>query len=97
MDGPHAVVTVRDTGTGIEEAALHRIFERFEQARGEGTGRTAGLGLGLWMVRNLVQVHRGTVTAHSDGPGKGALFRVELPLAGPDDLRRAALQDDDQR
>lgn len=96
-DGAHAVVTVRDTGTGIEEAALHRIFERFEQARGEGTGRTAGLGLGLWMVRNLVQVHRGTVTAHSDGPGKGALFRVELPLAGPDDLRRAALQNDGQR
>jgi PAS domain S-box-containing protein len=92
LDGARAELTVRDTGAGIEAEALERIFERFEQARGEGTGRTAGLGLGLWMVRNLVQVHRGTVTAHSDGPGTGALFRVVLPLATPDDIRRAAAQ-----
>ncbi|CAG2136927.1 PAS domain-containing sensor histidine kinase [Cupriavidus plantarum] len=93
IEASRAVLTVRDTGAGIETEALERIFERFEQARGEGTGRTAGLGLGLWMVKNLVQVHRGTVSAHSDGPGKGALFRVELPLATPDDIRRAAAQD----
>lgn len=84
----HAELTVRDTGVGIASDSLERIFERFEQARGEGVGRATGLGLGLWMVRNLVQMHGGTVTAHSDGPGQGALFRVVLPLdrGTPDDV-----------
>lgn len=82
--GDHAALTVTDTGVGIATEALERIFERFEQVRREKANRAPGLGLGLWMVKNLVGLHHGTVTAHSDGPGHGATFRVTLPLAtGP--------------
>lgn len=79
-DGMHAELSVRDSGIGISPEALERIFERFEQAHQERANRAPGLGLGLWMVKNLVLMHNGTVTAHSDGLGKGATFRVRLPL-----------------
>lgn len=81
VDGNHAVLSVRDTGVGISPEALERIFERFEQAHPERANRAPGLGLGLWMVKNLVLMHNGSVTAHSDGLGKGSTFRVQLPLA----------------
>src|SRR5262249_57930433 len=77
--GGVVAVTVRDTGAGIEEALLPHIFDRFRQGhRGRGTG---GLGLGLAIVRHIVTLHGGTVTAHSDGPGRGAVFTVTLPLS----------------
>ncbi|MCS0580655.1 hybrid sensor histidine kinase/response regulator [Massilia pinisoli] len=75
------VVTVQDNGTGIAADVLPYIFDLFTQgprslARSEG-----GLGVGLNVVRNLVGMHRGTVEAHSDGPGLGSRFTVRLPRA----------------
>jgi len=80
VQGQQAELTVRDTGCGIEPDALARIFERFQQINPESGGRVAGLGLGLWLVKHLVDLHHGSVTAHSAGRGKGATFRVALPL-----------------
>jgi PAS domain S-box-containing protein len=80
-DGAEVVLSVRDSGVGIAPEALERIFERFEQAHREHANRAPGLGLGLWMVKNLVLLHNGSVSAHSDGLGKGSMFRVQLPLA----------------
>ncbi|WP_235844936.1 sensor histidine kinase [Cupriavidus agavae] len=79
LNGQCAELSVSDSGVGIAPEALERIFERFEQAHQDRAQRVPGLGLGLWMVKNLVMLHNGTVTAHSDGLGKGATFRVCLP------------------
>lgn len=73
-------ITVSDTGLGIASEFLPHIFERFRQAEGGSTRAHAGLGLGLAIVRNLVELHGGTVTASSAGPGTGATFRVRLPV-----------------
>jgi PAS domain S-box-containing protein len=73
------VITVRDTGAGIEAALLPHVFDRFRQ--GQGGRGAGGLGLGLAIVRHIVTLHGGTVTAHSDGPGRGAVFTVTLPLS----------------
>jgi len=75
----HAELSVRDTGIGIPAEALERIFDRFQQAPNGQATRVAGLGLGLWLVKNLVALHGGTVSAHSAGLGQGATFRVRLP------------------
>lgn len=74
-------VTVRDTGEGIQSDFLPEIFEPFRQADGSSTRRHGGLGLGLAIVRQIVQAHGGTVQAHSDGAGHGATFIVELPAS----------------
>ncbi|ADO75323.1 response regulator [Stigmatella aurantiaca] len=71
-------LTVSDTGKGIEAGFLPHVFERFRQGNtGRGHG---GLGLGLAIVRTMVELHGGTVDVHSDGPGTGATFTVRLPL-----------------
>jgi CheY-like chemotaxis protein/anti-sigma regulatory factor (Ser/Thr protein kinase) len=76
----HLELSVSDTGQGIEPEALPHVFDRFWQGD-TGTGRRhGGLGLGLAIVRHLVESHGGEVRAHSDGPGQGALFAVKLPL-----------------
>ncbi|HUF92830.1 MAG TPA: ATP-binding protein, partial [Candidatus Limnocylindria bacterium] len=76
----HVELTVRDTGMGIPADVLPHIFERFRQSEA-GSGRAyGGLGLGLAIVRYLVELHGGTVTADSEGEGKGAAFTVRLPL-----------------
>ncbi|HEV8474687.1 MAG TPA: ATP-binding protein [Methylomirabilota bacterium] len=72
------VLTVRDTGKGIAPALVPQVFDRFRQA---GHGRAAGLGLGLSIVRHLVEVHGGRVRVESAGEGFGATFTVTLPLA----------------
>jgi PAS domain S-box-containing protein len=80
-----AAVHVRDTGEGIAPEATDHLFEPFVQAERTLDRSRGGLGLGLALVKGLAQLHDGTVTAHSDGPGKGAEFVLTLPLE-----RRAA-------
>ena len=76
-----AILTVSDTGAGIERDFLPHAFDRFQQADGTSTRRQGGLGLGLSIVRHLVELHGGSVAAYSPGPGKGATFTVMLPVA----------------
>jgi CheY-like chemotaxis protein len=80
-------IVVRDTGEGIAADALPFVFNRLQQADGHAARRHAGLGLGLAIVRQVVELHGGTVKAESDGPGTGAIFRVWLPTAGAPDVR----------
>jgi len=79
-EGSQAVVTVADNGIGIERDVLTRVFDLFTQAQGGRTTSHAGLGMGLTLVKRLVELHGGTVSAHSDGPGKGSVFTVRLDL-----------------
>jgi signal transduction histidine kinase len=75
-----AEVVVRDTGIGIEPELLPRIFDRFQQGDISTTRTHGGLGLGLAIVRHLVEQHGGQVSAASAGPGKGSTFALTLPL-----------------
>jgi PAS domain S-box-containing protein len=84
--GSHARLTVRDTGRGISPELLPHIFDRFRQD--ERTRRHGGLGLGLAIVRHIVELHEGSVRACSDGEGRGATLIVELPLPA-DEVRTA--------
>jgi PAS domain S-box-containing protein len=78
------IVEVSDTGVGIEPRALEKIFEAFEQGPEHVTRQFGGLGLGLAICKTLVDAMGGRITAHSDGPGCGAIFRVELvPAEAP--------------
>jgi signal transduction histidine kinase/CheY-like chemotaxis protein len=83
-EGGEAVVRVRDTGVGIPAEMLPRVFDLFAQADRTLDRAQGGLGIGLTLVRRLVEMHGGTVEAHTEGPGKGSEFVVRLPaLAGP--------------
>jgi len=79
--GDQAVLRVRDNGVGIAPEMLSTVFETFAQAAASIDRSKGGLGLGLTLVRSLVQMHGGTVTAASAGPGQGSEFTVVLPLA----------------
>jgi signal transduction histidine kinase/ActR/RegA family two-component response regulator len=79
-EGGEAVATVRDTGIGISAEMLPRVFEIFTQVDPAHRGMQAGLGIGLTLVRSLVQMHGGTVTAFSQGLDQGSEFVVRLPL-----------------
>ena len=80
-DGGRAEVVVRDSGIGIRRDMLERVFDPFVR---ESHISAEGLGIGLALVRNLVVNHGGTITAHSEGPGRGSSFVVELPVVpGP--------------
>jgi signal transduction histidine kinase/ActR/RegA family two-component response regulator len=79
--GFEVVVSVTDSGIGIDGEFLPLIFDRFSQEDASTRRNNTGLGLGLTIVRNIVELHGGTVTATSDGPGHGATFTVVLPLS----------------
>lgn len=79
-DNGYAELMVADTGRGIEPKFLALIFERFNQADAGAARISSGLGLGLSISRQLVALHNGTITASSEGEGKGATFTVRLPL-----------------
>jgi signal transduction histidine kinase len=73
-------LTVDDSGEGMRPELLPYIFDRFTQGDGSVTRPHGGLGLGLSIVRHIVELHGGQVKAHSEGPGKGARFTVYLPI-----------------
>ncbi len=79
QEGSHTNLTVSDTGQGINPSFLPRVFDRFRQEDSSTTRDYGGLGLGLAIVRHLVELHGGTVSAESAGLGLGAKFRVKLP------------------
>ena len=77
----HLEIVVSDTGQGISRDFLPHVFDRFRQADQKTSRQHGGMGLGLAIVRHLVEMHGGTVSANSDGEGKGATFTVSLPVA----------------
>ena len=81
-DAEWAEVRVRDTGVGIAAEMLTRIFEMFTQLDRSLDRTQGGLGIGLMLVRRLVEMHGGTVQALSEGPGRGSEFVVRLPVVG---------------
>jgi PAS domain S-box-containing protein len=84
-EGAHVRIVVTDTGQGISPEFLPYVFDRFSQADGSITRLHGGLGLGLAIVRHLIDMHGGTVKAESGGTGRGASFVVELPLMTTDE------------
>lgn len=81
--GDSVSIRVQDNGAGIDPGFLPHVFERFRQADGSVSRQHGGLGLGLAIVRHLVELHGGTVRAESQGPGHGSTFTVELPRVDP--------------
>ena len=79
-EGQVVVIRIRDDGQGIPQELLTRVFDLFAQGNPIGDHSAGGLGIGLALVKRLVQMHRGTVAAFSDGPGRGSEFVVRLPL-----------------
>jgi len=80
-EGGEAVVRIRDTGIGIPAEMVPRIFELFVQGDQSLAHTSGGLGIGLTLVRRLVELHRGRVEVHSDGPGRGSQFTIGLPVS----------------
>ena len=79
--GEKAILTVKDSGAGFRPEDADRIFELFVRLDGDKSQLRSGLGIGLTIVKSIVDMHGGRVTAYSDGLGKGATFEVRLPLA----------------
>ena len=92
-DGAEAVVRIVDTGVGIDAETLPRVFDLFVQADRSLDRSSGGLGIGLTLVRALVEQHGGSVTAGSDGPGSGSEFVVRLPAGGMSDPRHGGEPD----
>jgi signal transduction histidine kinase len=79
VDAGRAVLRVRDNGRGIDPGLLPRVFDLFYQVPGPGQQATGGLGIGLALVKSVVELHGGSVEAYSDGPGTGCEFVIRLP------------------
>jgi signal transduction histidine kinase len=88
-DGGSAQITVSDNGAGVSPEFLPHVFDKFRQAENPDPGQNRGLGLGLAIVRHLVEMHEGAVYAESQGVGKGATFTIRLPLQSAAALKRA--------
>jgi PAS domain S-box-containing protein len=91
--GSHVTCEVKDTGQGIEPVFLPFVFDRFRQADSSMSRRFGGLGLGLALVRHIVELHGGRVEASSEGRGKGALFRIQLPIRAVSPSSRPAVSE----
>jgi len=94
--GEGAEIVIADTGIGIDPGFLPHVFEPFRQGTPSGSDPSRGLGLGLAIVRHLVELHGGTIEAHSEGLGRGARFRVTLPAAEADGAERPSLPTESQ-
>jgi signal transduction histidine kinase/CheY-like chemotaxis protein len=95
QDASFAKITVSDSGLGIDPEFLPRVFDRFRQADSSTTRHFGGLGLGLAIVRHLVELHGGTVWAESEGSGKGATFSANFPLL-PESTKSQLLSQSDE-
>ena len=91
QDGPHVRIRVSDTGRGIDPNFLPHVFDRFRQADSTSTRSHGGLGIGLTIVRHIVELHGGTVKAESAGEGHGSVFTVTLPVAATVDGHAGAM------
>jgi PAS domain S-box-containing protein len=83
VEGEEAVVEVSDNGAGIAAGLLPHVFDLFAQGDGARDKGQGGLGIGLWLVRKLVEMHGGRIEARSAGPDQGSTFTVRLPLSAP--------------
>ncbi len=94
--GSDIVVSVRDSGIGIEPSMLPRVFSMFSQVKSALDRSDGGLGIGLSLVKGLVELHGGSVTAHSDGLGKGSEFTLRIPYSSAGGLMTLASPPDSQ-
>jgi PAS domain S-box-containing protein len=85
VEGAYVKISVRDTGIGITPEMLPHVFDVFRQASNAGGRAQGGLGIGLTLVRRIVELHGGSAEAHSDGPGRGSEFIIRLPVGGGPD------------
>jgi CheY-like chemotaxis protein len=89
-DAARLALRVTDTGIGIRSDMLQRVFEMFMQAEPAVPRSNSGLGIGLALARQLIEMHGGTLEAYSEGPGRGSTFTLQLPLGRPAVSRRVA-------
>jgi signal transduction histidine kinase len=94
VGGGLAHLVVRDSGQGISQEFLPAVFDRFRQADGSTTRRHGGLGLGLSIARQIVELHGGSIRADSEGLGKGSVFTVTLPLSAAGEPPKGVLSPD---
>lgn len=87
QQGPDVVISVRDTGIGIPSESLPQIFNMFSQVDRSIERNTGGLGIGLALVKGLVEMHGGHVSADSEGPGKGSTFTIRLPILADEPIQ----------
>jgi signal transduction histidine kinase len=87
------LLEVADNGSGITADAMLHVFERFWQADSTHTRGHGGLGLGLSLVRHFVELHGGDATVESEGAGKGARFRIELPRLAASTTKKGGVED----
>ena len=80
--GDHILIRIRDEGAGLSAQDISRVFGRFQRLSARPTGGESSTGLGLSIVKRIVELHGGRISAESPGPGRGATFTIRLPAAG---------------